>query len=248
LKSPKDVLALGQAIVRQLELDDRGDVLQRWLAHHLAELMAEADRAVGASKAKAERQVVETILKLWTHRRALPEPVDPLGGYRDAIAVISRLKPDANPWRSYRRHESYEDLLHEMFEALVRIVVGGLVLTQVTRPRSIAEAEAKALEEKEIFLHSELEQWAQFFAVPPKGPKIQITFVDSDAEKDLDQHNESTDSDSEPLTPEQQPADAEMSFHSIIVANLERLQVDLSSLLTRWRSVVPDASTQDDNE
>ncbi len=108
LKSPKDILALGQAIVRELELDDRGAVLERWLAHHLAELMSEADREVGPTKAAAEQQAVDLILRLWMHRRVLPEPVDPLGGYRDAIAVLGRLMPEADPWARYRRHGSYK--------------------------------------------------------------------------------------------------------------------------------------------
>ena len=56
LKSPKDALALGRTIVRQLELEDRGTVLERWLAHHLAEVIAEADQAVGVAKAASEAQ------------------------------------------------------------------------------------------------------------------------------------------------------------------------------------------------
>lgn len=73
MKSPKDVLELGRAIVRELELEARGKVLERWLAHHLAELMAEADRAIGLEKAPAERQVVDLILRLWSRREEMQE-------------------------------------------------------------------------------------------------------------------------------------------------------------------------------
>ena len=106
-------MALGQVIVRQLETESHGAVLERWLAHHLAEVMAEVDHAVGPEKADAESRAVDLILKLWTHRRALPEPVDPLGGFRKAIEVLGRLAPEADPWRRHHRSGTYEDLLHE---------------------------------------------------------------------------------------------------------------------------------------
>ena len=159
-------------IVRQLELQDRGTVPERWLAHHLAELIAEADQAVGTAKAEYKAQAVDIILKLWVHRRALPEPVDPLGGFRKAVEVLGRLVPDANPWASYHRPDTYEDLLREMFELLGKIVVAGVLLTQVSRVRPITEEELKALEDEERHLNSTLEQWMPFVA--PSSPKPEI--------------------------------------------------------------------------
>ena len=116
-------MALGQVIVKQLELEDRGAVVDRWLAHHLAEVIAEADRATGTAKAASEAQAVDLILKLWIHRRALPEPVDPLGGCRKAIEVLGRLSPEADPWSRFRQPEGHDGLLHEMFRTLCRIVI-----------------------------------------------------------------------------------------------------------------------------
>lgn len=60
--SPKDTLALGSAIVDELRLDTRGELLQRWMAHHLAETIKAAELAVGAKKAKLERDAVSLII------------------------------------------------------------------------------------------------------------------------------------------------------------------------------------------
>ena len=235
-------MALGRVIVRQLELAARGEVLEHWLAHHLAEVIAEADNSVGPSKEAAEARAVDLILKLWSHRRALPEPVDPLGGYRDAIKILGQLMPDSDPWsRLYRPPTNdYTDLLRDMFEVLSKSVVLGLLLTQVSRTRQIAEAEDKGLEDEEKYLLSALEHWKQF--VPPALPerKVRITFGDPEPTADLkfDQKpNESDDSSNEDAAPDEQTA-----MHAAIVANLERAQTDLAKLLTRWRGNAPHES------
>ena len=164
-------------IVRQLDLNERGQVLERWLAHHLAEVMNEADEAVGSAKADAEARAVGLILKLWTHRRALPASIDPLDGYGKAIKVLGLLMPDANPWRQFRRSDTCEDLLYDMFGILSRIVVSGLLLTQVSYVRTITTEEFKGLEEDEIRLHSMFEEWKSVLHPHPK-PKIGIKFIE----------------------------------------------------------------------
>ena len=246
MRSPRDVLALGQVIVRELELNDRGAVLERWLAHHLAELISEADGAVGTAKAAAKQQAVDLILKLWMHRRALPEPVDPLSGYRNAIAVLGRLMPEADPWKRYRRHGSYDDLLHDMFETLSRVVLSGVLLTQVTRTRSIAAVESKALEEEEVFLLAQLDQWMPFINLLPQRPKIEIKGFNPNMMEDGEDQDDSSEVDQDDHTPEQHGARAEAAIHSAIVASLERMQTDLATLLTRWRNAVPNESEDDE--
>ncbi|HLL46276.1 MAG TPA: hypothetical protein VK399_06190 [Longimicrobiaceae bacterium] len=229
-------MALGQTIVRELELDARGKVLERWLAHHLAELIAEADGAAGRQKEKAERKAVDLILRLWMHRRALPSPVDPLGGYREAIAVLSALVPDANPWKRYRHHHTYEGLLQEIFETVSWITIDGLLLTHVGHVRAISEAESAALEEEEIYLQAEIEKWMKF--IPPQ-PDFNVVIVDADSEDSAEDQDDFSEDESDDLTPEQQMARLESNAHSAIAAHLERIQADLSTLLTRWKTVAP---------
>jgi hypothetical protein len=239
LKSPKDVLALGQAIVHELELDNRGAVLNRWLAHYLAELMSEIDKSTGPAKATAQQQAVDIILKLWMHRRALPEPVDPLGGYRNTIAVIGRLMPEANPWARYSNQGAYDNLLYQMFETTRRIVLGGVLLTTAQRARSVSQAESAALEGEEIFLMKMLEEWEPFFTFPAGIPKVNVMFTDPDSTPEQDVPEDITEEDT--LTSDQ-------SVHLAIVENLERMQSDLTELLTRWKRAAPEVSQFDEEE
>jgi hypothetical protein len=214
--------------------------LDRWLAHHLAELISEADRAAGPEKAAAERQAVDLILRLWSTRRALPARADPLGGYRDAIAVLGRLLPDADPWSRYRRDGSYEDLLHEIFEAMCRVVAGGVLLTHFTDARPISEIEAGALEEDELLLYTELERWRTFFTSAPEPPNVNLLFVDPDdveaGENEDVQSEPGSGGDALPTEPEE-PTTA--TVHAAIAANLERIQSDLGRLLARWKNAGP---------
>lgn len=237
-KSPKDVLALGQVIVRQLELPDRGAVLERWLAHHLAELIAEADQAVGATKAAYEAQAVDLILKLWVHRRALPETVDPLGGYRKAIDVLGLLLPDANPWARLRQPNNYDGLLREMFELLGKIVLAGVMLTQVSRVRPTTEEELNALEDQELQLLSTLEQWKPVVAHAPLRPEIEIKFVNAGITESNEANRESErvySSHKQNHKSDKPVGSNDASLHAEIALNLERMQTALNDLLTRWR-------------
>lgn len=246
MKSPKDVLALGRVIVRQLELEDRGTVLECWLAHHLAEVMAEADRTDGPPKAAAETRAVDLILKLWMHRRALPEPVDPLGGYRNAVAVLGRLTAEANPWRNFQHSNTYEELLQETFAIPSRIVLAGLLLTQISRPRPVTTEELEGLEEEETFLRSKLEEWMSFFSRSQPGDEIDTEVVDSDIAEPVEDTAKPERPDNAARTQDGQVPQDEAVFHSIIVENLERMQENLGTLLDRWRGTTPGQSESDD--
>ena len=242
MKSPKDVLALGQVIVRQLELEDRGTVLERWLAHHLAEVMAEADRAVGPAKTASEAQAVHLVLKLWAHRRALPEPVDPLGGYRKAVEVLGRLAPEADPWAHFRQPDSRDALLREMFQLLSKIVLAGLFLTQVSRTRPVTAEESTMLEEEEKYLVSVFEQWTPLLRGLRPKPEIKEEFPVTDATASTEPSDKTErfgDSHDQDHTPDESAATDDAPLHAAIASNLEQMQVDLAKLLTRWRESQP---------
>ncbi len=238
MKSPKDVLALGQVIVRQLELHDRGTVLSRWIAHHLAEVISNASRAVGSAKEVSEAQAVDLVLKLWAHRRTLPASVDPLGGYRKAAEFLDRLAPEANPWPLHRQRGTYDDLLYEMFELLGKIVIAGILLTQVSRTRAVAKEEFMALEEEERYWHSTLERWMPFVTNSLSQPEIKIERVNTDTAKggELDREVERPcASGNQGRTKEGVVTSDDTDFHANIASNLERMLANLANLLARWQ-------------
>ncbi len=166
-------MALGQTIVEQLKLQDRGDLLQRWIAHHLAELIAEAAQAVGPAKIAVEKRAVDLILKLWLHRRALPTAVDPLGNLPPAIAVLESLMTDKNPWHFHRKPcDPLETILQDIVQNMARVTVARIELTRRTHTRPLAEAEANMLEAEEVHFLATLESWKACIAPESKYPQI----------------------------------------------------------------------------
>jgi hypothetical protein len=84
--------------VEELELDPGVDTLARWMAHHLAELIDQADNAADpAVRAKASEQAVSTILRLWEHRSAYKR-INPLADLAPALSVLRALGAGAPPW------------------------------------------------------------------------------------------------------------------------------------------------------
>ena len=239
-KSPKEVLALGERIVRQLELADHGTVLVRWMAHHLAEVLTEAKDSTGPEKADAKARAADLVLRIWSHRQALPDRATPLGAYRKAIDVLERMMPDANPWIR-RQSTGYEALLNEMFEILGRATYAGLLLTSVSEPRRVTPEEVRALDEEERRLLALLEEWRSF--APWPNPKIQLTFVGPDHVEGPPDHDEA----STPVaTPQEEAADpseaaerSDAELHSAITEDLERMQALLADLTARWRAKGP---------
>ncbi|WP_284324915.1 hypothetical protein [Cypionkella aquatica] len=66
------ILKLGRILVRQLGLVRETDTLARWMAHHIAELIHDAETAQGDSAIGARLACQDAIIALWAHRAGLP--------------------------------------------------------------------------------------------------------------------------------------------------------------------------------
>lgn len=66
------ILKLGRNLVRQLGLVRETDTLARWMAHHVAELIHDAETAQGDSAQGARLACQDAIIALWAHRAGLP--------------------------------------------------------------------------------------------------------------------------------------------------------------------------------
>ncbi len=63
-----DVIALGKRIIDQLSIDESNDVLDRWMAHYLAEQMLVVQSSTGKAKEAAQQRCSELIVKIWEHK------------------------------------------------------------------------------------------------------------------------------------------------------------------------------------
>ncbi len=78
---------------------DDHDIVGQWMAHHLAELVQAAQDDATAT-IEQRQQIIETILKVWSHRSDYPRPA-PLEEFDSVVAALDRLGDDS-PWRFSR--------------------------------------------------------------------------------------------------------------------------------------------------
>lgn len=149
------MLALGEFLVKELKLRERGDWLERWLAHHLAELIARVDANGGAGELA---EATDIILRLWAGRANLPGTVNPLGRYREALEALLALREGQVPRVSFRSKPSS---LVALCDRIPRLLQALLALSAVTQggdeqtPRAVADC----LAEEERKLLASLEVW-----------------------------------------------------------------------------------------
>lgn len=94
--------------MHELGLDDEADTLARWMAHHIAELIADAEVANPTeSQAKAEK-CFAAILDLWKHRWDLPKGKRPFERLGPVFKILESLDLET---RNTFRYELLDDLL-----------------------------------------------------------------------------------------------------------------------------------------
>lgn len=94
-KPCQELLKLGDALVGQLHLDQSNDILGRWMAHHLARLLTEAEAATGEEKEALEQRCFEAVLAIWKHRNCLPNGLRPLEPAERLLGIVEALDSDA---------------------------------------------------------------------------------------------------------------------------------------------------------
>lgn len=159
-------MELGQHLVRELGFEDGVDTLGRWMAHHLAELLDQAqNERTSAGRAKARKEARETILRLWDHRTSIPGKAYPLAPYGDILAVLARLRPDANPFRYLRLNQSTDELAADLFDSLCRLIIALLLMKMPSRApsekRNDVAINALNNDEKKILVA--IHQWDEIF-------------------------------------------------------------------------------------
>lgn len=109
LDRSKAVIELGKRIVAGLKLGD--DVVAQWTAHLIAEKISAAEHAPDDMKDAAVAACVESILKLWANRYALPPYMRPLRELDPLLHTLKSLSLDeADGFRYFSRPPRDEEL------------------------------------------------------------------------------------------------------------------------------------------
>jgi hypothetical protein len=173
-KQPKDVLELGRYLVRELGFEDGVDTLGRWMSHHLAELIDEAENGVSADeRTKARKEATNTIIKIWEHRTSLPGKAYPLKSYQNILLVLDRILPDNDPF-AYFHGDEKDRLASNLFIDMSRLIPILLLMkiNQIDKPIEIDPVAIEALNETEQYITVSILKWMELFHQTPERPRI----------------------------------------------------------------------------
>jgi hypothetical protein len=133
-------LVLGQKLVDELGLAQRGDTLGRWMAHYIAELLVETERGpTQAERAIATTKAVGEILRIWGHRTTA-ERLNPLADLKPTVAVLHALGQAPVPWMF---HPSGSARAWRVYDKLRRLTIC-LALLEMGGIESLRKGLAKA--------------------------------------------------------------------------------------------------------
>lgn len=182
-REPNKVLALGEKIVRELELTDGVDTLGKWMAHHLASLIEDAKVSDGAQTA-ARQEAVDLIFRLWEHRASMPGTADPMSALNGAIGVLDRIGPNSSPFYRHSQDMLERDLA-SLFDGLRKLVAHGVILVagQKEIPEYTVDTFEHLAEEEQQFIIA-LGGWLSFLEKQKTTtPAINVVFNDDEQEK-----------------------------------------------------------------
>ena len=95
----KEVLELGSRLVEQLDSGD--DLLASWMAHYIAELIDNVEKATAETKAAAQDACAKAILEVWRHRSSLPKELRPFLKLEPILRTLASLDIERTPRRYY---------------------------------------------------------------------------------------------------------------------------------------------------
>ncbi|WP_318656793.1 AVAST type 3 anti-phage proein Avs3b [Rhizobium phaseoli] len=95
------LLALGRKLVETMNADGSADTLGMWMAHYVAELIDETERATGQDKAHAQDRCFAAIIELWSHRAEFPRGMRPHQELEPILRVLESLDTAAQYPRYY---------------------------------------------------------------------------------------------------------------------------------------------------
>lgn len=142
-------MAFGKRLVDEYGLDSEVDTLGRWLVHHIAALIRDADDVASSDSAARRAAAANAILKFWEHRRS-QDRIDPLRDLKPLLNVIKTLNPDENRWGTYRGDGT--TALWDFYSAVRQIIIFLLLARSKTPAEQVEESKFLSDEETAIIL------------------------------------------------------------------------------------------------
>jgi hypothetical protein len=95
-------LELGRKLTKELGLDQSVDTLGRWMAHYIADLIQDAEKANNDEKPAKMQACCNAILSIWRHRHTLPNGKRPFEELEPILRSLESLDPENNHPRYFR--------------------------------------------------------------------------------------------------------------------------------------------------
>lgn len=178
-------MKLGSRIVNELNIHQSSDTLSRWMAHHLAEVIKEAETAEGTERESLQEKAVCLILELWSNRKNLPGNAYPLNHLKDIISILILLRKSSSPFSGHG-HGKIEKLFSSIFSSLQVIVIHGTVLTAKAGklPEDI-DSEKNFLDADENRVLNAVKEWENF--IDDRHPMPQVLIQTEQSTSDFGQ-------------------------------------------------------------
>ena len=103
------MLDLGRALVQELGLDPGVDTLSRWMAHHVAEMIEDAETAKVDDRPAKLAKCTKTIIDLWERRYQLPNGRRPFEDLEPILRALESLDPTDDTPRYFRSQRMEAD-------------------------------------------------------------------------------------------------------------------------------------------
>jgi hypothetical protein len=95
-------LELGRKLTKELGLDQSVDTLGRWIAHYIAELIHDAEKASPQERPAKMQACCDAILNLWKHQHMLPSGKRPFEELEPLLRTLESLDPEDDTPRYFR--------------------------------------------------------------------------------------------------------------------------------------------------
>lgn len=113
---PKGILEIGRALVKEFGIRPDDDILGRWMAQYIAELIEGVETATADDRPVRLAKCADAILAIWKHRYELPNGKRPFEDFEPIFRAMESLDPDNDTPRYFRSVRDPIDKAEESLE------------------------------------------------------------------------------------------------------------------------------------